>query len=170
MDRVAWATSLDPSAEAPGEVVRQQTRSDCGPAALKMVLDHWYVGAETLAELELATGTGPDGTSLLAIKKAAEERGVLSRGLRLPVHRLREIPLPAIAHVHGDHFVVIRSAGEELVIDDPSLGRLRMSPRVFARSWDGIVLAFSGPPPIPRTVTNRSASSATTTLEGANTQ
>ena len=37
MDRLAWAAALDPSAPAPGEVVRQQRRSDCGPAALKMV-------------------------------------------------------------------------------------------------------------------------------------
>lgn len=162
MDRLAWAAALDPSAPAPGEVVRQQRRSDCGPAALKMVLDHWGIQDVTLAELEIATGTGPDGTSLLALKKAAEERGVTSQGLRLPVHRLREIPLPAIAHVHGDHFVVIRSTGDELVIDDPSLGRLRMSSRSFARSWDGVVLAFtSGPPPIPRTVRNPSVSPAT---------
>ena len=162
MDRLAWAAALDPSAPAPGEVVRQQRRSDCGPAALKMVLDHWGIQDVTLAELEIATGTGPDGTSLLALKKAAEERGVTSQGLRLPVHRLREIPLPAIAHVHGDHFVVIRSTGDELVIDDPSLGRLRMSSRVFARSWDGVVLSFTGgPPPIPRTVRNPSDSPAT---------
>ncbi len=162
MDRLAWAAALDPSAPAPGEVVRQQRRSDCGPAALKMVLDHWGIQDVTLAELEIATGTGPDGTSLLALKKAAEERGVTSQGLRLPVHRLREVPLPAIAHVHGDHFVVIRSTGDELVIDDPSLGRLRMSSRVFARSWDGVVLSFTGgPPPIPRTVRNPSVSPAT---------
>ena len=162
MDRLAWAAALDPSASAPGEVVRQQRRSDCGPAALKMVLDHWGIQDVTLAELEIATGTGPDGTSLLALKRAAEERGVTSQGLRLPVHRLREIPLPAIAHVHGDHFVVIRSTGDELVIDDPSLGRLRMSSRIFARSWDGVVLSFTGgPPPIPRTVRNPSASPAT---------
>lgn len=162
MDRLAWAAALDPSAPAPGEVVRQQRRSDCGPAALKMVLDHWGIQDVTLAELEIATGTGPDGTSLLALKKAAEERGVTSQGLRLPVHRLREVPLPAIAHVHGDHFVVIRSTGDELVIDDPSLGRLRMNSRVFARSWDGVVLSFTGgPPPIPRTVRTPSVSPAT---------
>ncbi len=156
MDRLAWAAALDPAAPAEGEIVRQQSRSDCGPAALKMILDHWDIDGGTLAELEIATGAGPDGTSLLALKRAAEERGLTGRGLRLPVHRLRDIPLPAIAHVHGDHFVVVRSAGDELVIDDPSLGRLRMSPRAFARAWDGIVLAFTGsPPPSPILRTDR---------------
>jgi len=150
-DRLAWASSLDPSAPGPGTVVRQMKRSDCGPAALKMVLDHFGIPDTTLSELEVATGTGPNGTSLLAIKRAAEERGVLSQGLRVPVDRLDEIPLPAIAHVHGDHFVVIRSAGRELVVDDPSPGRLRMKSGVFARSWDGVVLSFgAGPPANPR--------------------
>ncbi len=163
MDRLAWAAALDPSAPTPDEFVRQQTRSDCGPAALKMILDHWNVEGTTLAELEVATGAGPDGTSLLALKKAAEERGVTSQGLRLPVERLPDIPLPAIAHVHGDHFVVIRSAGPEIVIDDPSLGRLRMTSRTFERSWDGVVLAFaSGQPGPPRTVRKPSASPETT--------
>ncbi len=149
LDRLAWAASLDRSAETGGELVRQQKRSDCGPAALKMILDHWGIHGTTLEELELATGTDQNGTSMLALKRAAEKRGMSSRGLRLPVDRLSDIPLPAIAHVHGDHFVVIRSVGGELVIDDPSLGRLRMSPGVFARSWDGIVLAFTGGPPAP---------------------
>ena len=146
LDRFAWATSTDPSAPGPGQIVRQQKRSDCGPAALKMILDHYGVTGITLAELEVATGTGPDGTSMLALKKTAEQSGLASQGLRLPVERLYDIPMPAIAHVHGDHFVVIRSAGEELVIDDPSLGRLRMSARTFERSWDGVVLAFTGGP------------------------
>ena len=143
LNRLAWAASIDPTAPAVGQIVRQQKTSDCGPAALKMVLDHHGITGATLAELELATGTGPDGTSMLALKRAAEARGLNGQGLRLPVERLDDIPLPAIAHVHGDHFVVIRSAGEELVVDDPSLGRLRMNARTFDRSWNGVVLTFT---------------------------
>ena len=143
LNRLAWAASIDPTAPAVGQIVRQQKNSDCGPAALKMVLDHHGITGATLAELELATGTGPDGTSMLALKRAAEARGLDGQGLRLPVERLDDIPLPAIAHVHGDHFVVIRSAGEELVVDDPSLGRLRMNARTFDRSWNGVVLTFT---------------------------
>lgn len=159
LDRLTWAASIDPSAPGSGQIVRQQKRSDCGPAALKMILDHHGVAGATLAELEVATGTGPDGTSMLALKKTAEQRGLVSQGLRLPVERLYDIPMPAIAHVHGDHFVVIRSAGEDLVIDDPSLGRLRMSPRTFERSWDGVLLAFTGgPPTFSRTARNPSIS------------
>ena len=163
LDRLAWAASIDPSAPAHGQVVRQQGRSDCGPAALKMILEHHGITGVTLAELEVATGTGPDGTSMLALKRTAEQRGLTGQGLRLPVERLHDIPMPAIAHVHGDHFVVLRQAGSELIIDDPSLGRLRMSARTFERSWDGVLLAFNGgPPPISRTERIPSISQATT--------
>ena len=165
LDRLAWAASLAPSTSGFGEVVRQQKRSDCGPAALKMILDHHGIAGATLAELEADTGTGPDGTSMLALKRAAEDRGLVSQGLRLPVERLDDIPMPAIAHVHGDHFVVIRSAGDELVIDDPSLGRLRMSSSTFERSWDGVLLTFTGgPATISRTVRMPSVFQETTNL------
>ena len=115
-------------------------KGNCGPVALMMLLDHWGVEDATLAELEIATETGPHGTSLLALKKAAQQRGLSALPLQLPADELRDIPPPAIAHVHGDHFIVIRSAGEELVIDDPARGRLRISTRLFARSWTGVVL------------------------------
>ncbi len=147
LDRLAWAATLDRTAEAEADVVRQRGRSDCGPAALKMVLDHFGVAGATLRELEAATGTGPDGTSMLALKQVAEARGLVSRGLRLSIDQLPELPMPFIAHVHGDHFVVVRSAGNRLVVDDPSLGRLRMSPATFDRSWDGVVLTFRRPSP-----------------------
>ena len=152
LDRLAWAASIDLAAQGSAEVVKQQGRSDCGPAALKMILNHHGIRGTSLPELEAATGMGPDGTSLLALKRTAAQHGLDGQGLRLPVTRLRDIPMPAIAHVHGDHFVVIRSADHELVIDDPSLGRLRMTSNVFERSWDGVVLAFTPSAlPIPRT-------------------
>ncbi len=112
----------------------------CGPAALMMILHHWGIEDATLAELAAATGTGPDGTSLLALKKAAEQRGLTALALRLQVQQLRDIPLPAIAHVHGDHFAVLRAVDDEVIVDDPARGRLRMSTRLFARSWTGVVL------------------------------
>ena len=114
-------------------------KGNCGPAALKMILHHWGI-PETLPALEMATGTGPDGTSLLALKEAAQQRGLMALALRLQVQQLGDIPLPAIAHVHGDHFAVLRAVGDEVIVDDPARGRLRMSAHVFARSWTGVVL------------------------------
>lgn len=145
LNRVSWAASLDSETPSEGVVVRQRGRSDCGAAALKMIFNHYGIDG-TLEDLEAATRTGPDGTSLLALKHVAKQRGLPSQGLRLSVERLVGVSMPAIAHVHGSHFVVVRSAtADRIVVDDPSIGRLRMNADAFNRSWDNVILTFSRP-------------------------
>ncbi len=108
-----------------------------------MILDHYGIKWSTLDELETALHTRSEGTSLAALKLVAEERGLLSQGLRLDVEALDHLPMPAIAHVHRSHFVVVRRlGGDQLVVDDPALGRLRMSATAFDRAWDGVILTF----------------------------
>ena len=135
LDRLAWSASLDRSASAVREVVLQRSRSDCGAAVLKMVLDHHGTANRTLESIEAAADTGPGGTSLLSLKRVAEQMGLMGQGLRLSIEHLSDVPMPVIAHVHGDHFVVVRHAGHEIIIDDPSIGRLRMSAGSFDRAW-----------------------------------
>ena len=142
LDRLAWLASYDPSESGAGEVIRQRGRSDCGAAALRMILDHYGIEGSSLDELEAALRTRSNGTSLLALKRVAAERGLSSQGLRLNVEGLSQVPMPVIAHVHRSHFVVVRRAGDQLVVDDPAIGRLRMSATAFSRAWDGIILTF----------------------------
>ena len=108
-----------------------------------MILHYHGITDSTLDELDAATSSGPKGSTFLALKRAAESRGLSSLAFRLPIEELSNVPMPAIAHVHGDHFVVIRSIANDVIVDDPSLGRLRMSRTTFLRAWDGSVLTFS---------------------------
>ncbi len=142
-DRLSWVASLDPKTPADGSLVLQRDLSDCGAAALQMILHHHGITDSTLEELDAATSSGPKGSTFLALKRAAESRGLSSLAFRVPTEGLSNVPTPAIAHVHGDHFVVIRSIANDVIVDDPSLGRLRMSRATFLRAWDGIVLTFS---------------------------
>lgn len=142
LHRLAWLASHDPAAPGADEVTRQRGRSDCGAAALGMVLSHHGIEGASLDELETALRIRSDGTSLLALSQAAGERGLASRGLRLNVQDLGNVSMPVIAHVHDSHFVVVRRAGEQLIVDDPEIGRLRMSAKTFDRAWNGIVLTF----------------------------
>lgn len=142
-DRLVWAAALDIAAPMPADFVPQRGDSDCGPASLKMVLGHHGLNRLTLEEIESSAVLGPRGTSLLALKQIAEDQGLQPHGLRLSIESLTDLPMPAIAHVHGDHFVVLRSVdGTGVVVDDPSIGRLRMSTAKFGRAWDGVVLVF----------------------------
>ena len=137
--RVAWAASLDRGYDGP---LRRAEGTECGPAALAMVMEHHGIDVP-IAALAREAGTGASGTSLLKLKHTAQRRGFRAEGWRMSFADLREIELPAVAHVHGDHFVVVRSLGRRVVVDDPSLGRLRMSHRTFRRAWDGVVLTLT---------------------------
>lgn len=159
LNRVAWARSLDPSAPG-GMVVRQRGRSDCGLATLEMIFDHYGVGDGAIGRAEL--DIGPSGIDLLALKRAAEGRGLTTQGLRVSLDALVDVPMPVIAHVHGDHFVVVRSATGDVIVDDPAIGRLRMSDKTFSRAWDGAVLTFGAP---NRDDKNREGRHATMTID-----
>lgn len=139
---MAWIASLDPTIPEPADLVRQSGDTDCGPAVLMMVLDHYGLGQLTPENFETTMPVGPAGTNMLKIKQIAETYGLRGQGLRLSVERLPELRMPVVAHVFDNHFVLLRSASDDFVVDDPSVGRLRMSPETFDRAWDGIVLTL----------------------------
>lgn len=133
-------TRLLPRRRVP--VVLQMEMSECGAAALAMILG--YHGYEaTLAEIRLACGTSRDGTNAYHIIKAAEIYGLEALGVSVDLAGLRYMPLPAILHWGFGHFVILekfsnRAAG----IVDPSGGRTRVKRQSFNLKFTGIVLLF----------------------------
>jgi len=121
-----------------------QTRSnDCGAACLKMVLAAHGI-ERSLSDLTLELGTTPRGTSMLDLRLAATRLGLPARSWAIRDVDLGKLPLPAIAFIHGDHFVVIRGfvAPDVLEVDDPALGRLQWPVRSFRKEWPGRILVF----------------------------
>jgi ABC-type bacteriocin/lantibiotic exporter with double-glycine peptidase domain len=96
------------------------------------------------ADLVLRLRMTPRGTSMLDVRRAAAEFGVPAKSWIIKPVDLSRIPLPAIAFVNKDHFVVIRRfiAPEVLEVDDPALGKLRWPMRAFIRAWSGETLVF----------------------------
>ncbi len=142
-DRVDWIASLDPTSPEPADLIRQSGDTDCGPAVLTMILNHYRPGELTLEDIEAVVSVGSEGMNLLDIKQIAERQALITQGLRVSLERLAELPMPVVAHVFDNHFVVLRSVGKDVVVDDPAIGRLRMTPETFHRAWDGIVLTFA---------------------------
>lgn len=123
-------------------VLRQQRPNDCGAAALGMVLGAFGRPVD-LEALERELLIGPRGVSMLTLKDTAERHGLEAVGLRVDWTGLDRLPLPAIAFVSGDHFVVLLRAGSSHVeLADPARGRLRLTRRAFERRWRGEVLSF----------------------------
>jgi predicted double-glycine peptidase len=124
-------------------VILQTHRNDCGLASLKMVLAAHGIHPP-ITELTAALELNPKGTSMRKLRMVSTQWGVASKSWHLQPKDLPRLPLPAIAFVHKDHFVVIRRfvAPEVLEVDDPALGRLHWPARSFQKIWSGETLVF----------------------------
>jgi ABC-type bacteriocin/lantibiotic exporter with double-glycine peptidase domain len=124
-------------------VIRQRTAYDCGIVCLQMALRARGIGATQEALREIARTTEA-GTSMLGLKRAAEAYGVTVSAWRLASQDLPKIPLPAIAFVEGNHFVVIESVARDghVQVLDPARGRLRYPNKAFNERWRGQTLLF----------------------------
>jgi len=124
-------------------VVLQQTSSDCGAAALSMALQFFGV-VKSRSSLVTELHTGPAGTTLSDMRRASERAGVPAQSWRLRWSDVFTVPLPVVAWVNGDHFVVIRRRldSSRLEIDDPAIGRLIWPISSFVQRWSGEALVF----------------------------
>ena len=84
-----------------------------------------------------------DGTSLKAICHAATELGLTARMLKVSQRNLPHLPLPAIAHWEGNHWVVLYGVTDSHVrVDDPALGARRILRAEFEMRWSGYTALF----------------------------
>ena len=126
-------------------VLHQPRPNDCGAVCLKMVLAAHGLDRD-LMQLETEMGTTPEGVSLRNVRLAAENEGFRARSWKLSAADLLNAPMPAIAFINGDHFVVVRRriGADSLEVDDPALGRLHWPVKAFCAHWSGETLIFDG--------------------------
>jgi ATP-binding cassette subfamily B protein len=111
---------------------------DCGPAALKAILEGFGVSA-SYGRLREACQTDVDGTSIDTIEDIARELGLDAEQNLVPVeHVLRAESLPALVVVRlpsgFTHFVVAwRAFAGRVQVMDPATGRRWMSASRFVR-------------------------------------
>lgn len=118
------------------EVVQTSTM-DCGPAALKCLLEGYHVPI-SFGRLREACQTDVDGTSIDTIEEIATDLGLMAEQSLVPVDHVTldsARVLPAIVVVNRGaalHFVVAwRRHGRWLQIMDPAVGRRWVSLRQF---------------------------------------
>ncbi len=122
--------------------VRQIDEMDCGAAALAMVCRH-FGRRVNLARIRQLVHTSKDGTSLAALCRAAEELGLAARSVKASARSLADMPLPAIAHWEGNHWVVLYEVRPRHVrVADPALGLRRFSREEFQAKWSGYAALF----------------------------
>ncbi|GII03230.1 hypothetical protein Pta02_52380 [Planobispora takensis] len=115
---------------------------ECGAACLAMILAAHgrrvpvYVLSEEM-------GIGRDGVSALTLVRTARAHGLATRAASVPAARVSELPLPAVVHWRHSHFVVVeRVSPGRIMIIDPALGRVGLTPRDFAENYSGVAFTF----------------------------
>ena len=123
-------------------VVFQIDEMDCGPAALGMICRH-YGRNVSLSRIRRLCFTSTDGTSLKAICSAATELGLAARALKITTRNLPDMPLPAIVHWEGNHWLVVFDVGPKYVrVADPASGIRRIPRHEFEQKWSGYAALF----------------------------
>ncbi len=124
-------------------ITLQDQKNSCGPAALKMVLDHHGLFV-SLLQIEQKLKRSRDGVSLLALKESAESLGLSANGWKLGFEDLRIAGLPAIVYVEDSHFLVVDSIDEEgyVFVRDPAAGKMKIPRKRLLEKWNGETLVF----------------------------
>ena len=124
------------------EHIQQIDEMDCGAASLGMICRH-FGRRVSLARIRQLCHTATDGTSLKALVRAATELGLAARALKASFRNLPMMPLPAIVHWEGDHWIVLYDVDPEFVrVADPALGLRKLPRREFESKWTGYAALF----------------------------
>lgn len=118
-------------------LIHQVDEMDCGAACLAMISTA-YGRPISLTRARDASDTNLSGSSLAGIVRGAEHLGFAARTIKASKRNLDDLPLPAIAHWDGFHWLVITDVGTKRVrVVDPDLGRRRLSREEFEERWSG---------------------------------
>jgi len=121
----------------------RQAHDDCAGAAIKMVLDFFKIPIE-YGQIRQRLNPGPEGVTMLDLKRFVETKGLRCEGWRLSFQDLPQIPLPAVLLLRRNHFVVLERCTpvDGIILLDPVQGRLRLRSQNLLSVWKGETLLF----------------------------
>ena len=122
--------------------IQQIDEMDCGATCLAMICQA-FGRKVSLSRIRQLCATSLDGTSLNDLCRAATELGLAARSLKVSVRNLDAMPLPAIVHWDGNHWVVLLDVRKDSVrVADPALGMRRIARKQFEQKWSGYTALF----------------------------
>ena len=87
--------------------------------------------------------TSLDGTSLRALCQAASELGLAARSVKASPRNFERMPLPAIIHWEGNHWVVLYDVSDTHAwLVDPALGHVKVTRDELLAKWTGYAALF----------------------------
>jgi len=128
--------------------VQQADVSESGVACLAMVLS-FHGRYVPLDELRQTCGAQRNGSRPSNLIRGARRYGVIGKGFKADPAKLTTMPMPLVAFVNFNHFVVLEGidpAQDAVHLNDPANGPRKVSMAAFAEQFSGIVLAFQPGP------------------------
>ena len=116
--------------------------TECGAASLSMIFEYFgkYIPLE---QMRIETGVSRDGCNAANIMRCAKKYGMEVHGYRKEPDALRTIALPCIIHWNFNHFVVFEGfKGKYAYLNDPAVGRRKLTPEELDDGFTGVVLTF----------------------------
>ncbi len=135
----------------------------CGPNSLLRICKLLKVNTN-FEELAQLSRFQPDrGTTMLGLRDAAKYKGLNPKGIQANIELLKKdkVPMPAIAYVGGNHFLVFEEVvSDGVLISDPAEKYdYHLSFKALSEIWNGQLLIFDYQPdqiktkPIPLVLT-----------------
>ena len=122
--------------------VYQMEATECGAASLTMILGY-FGKLMPLEQMRIETGVSRDGCNAKNIMRAGRKFGLEVHGYRKSIEGLMELPVPCIIHWNFNHFVVWEGRkGKHYYINDPAIGRRKLSYQDIDDCYTGVVLTF----------------------------
>ena len=146
----AWtkASTIAQARQEAREKARNKAMSLCGPECLAELLTRLGKTADA-SSIASELKTNERGTSLLAMVKTTKKHGLNAKGLRLTDKGLSKQPLPLIALVRPEHYVIVEKVTKkEIQFWDPSGSGLnkpstrRCSREAWTGAWSGIAMVI----------------------------
>ncbi len=120
--------------------VLQMQVTECGAAALGMILGHYGRFVE-LDELREVCGASRDGTSAGDLARAAEQYGCTAEGFGRSPARVAELGFPFIVFWAANHYLVVEGRDKTgWWLNDPAKGHRHVDDEEFNREYGRVAL------------------------------
>ena len=131
---------LNFSRKAKLPIIIQTEAVECGLACLTMV-SKYYGHDVDLNGMRARHPVSMKGASLETLIDLAGQMSLGTRALRLDMHEMEQLQVPAILHWDLNHFVVLKSVnGDKVIIHDPASGERKLTLKQASDHFTGVAL------------------------------